>query len=159
MIRYRFIYMQVILLLITSCNTSSVKTEKDPIDFVDLFIGTAGDHGQNDPAACVPYGMVKLCPDSDPPNHAGYDYGQPRISGISMNRISGVGSRGKGGSLSIRPCAGCYKDEIKEDAFSLWSKQLSKIEVEGDEEYKTISCSKMGKYHSYQNNGTQLRDT
>ena len=113
MIRYRFIYMQVILLLITSCNTSSVKTEKDPIDFVDLFIGTAGDHGQNDPAACVPYGMVKLCPDSDPPNHAGYDYGQPRISGISMNRISGVGSRGKGGSLSIRPCAGCYKDEIK----------------------------------------------
>ncbi|MCG8307740.1 MAG: glycoside hydrolase family 92 protein [Cytophagales bacterium] len=113
MIEYRFIYLLAVLFPIVSCNTIPLKTEKDPIDFVDMFIGTAGDYGQNDPAACVPHGMVKLCPDSDPPNHAGYDYEQPRISGISINRISGVGSRGKGGSLSIKPCTGSYEDEVR----------------------------------------------
>jgi putative alpha-1,2-mannosidase len=78
-----------------------------------MFMGTGDDYGQNDPAACVPYGMVKLCPDSNPPNHAGYNFEQPRISGISINRISGVGSNGKGGSLRIKPCTGDYTDEVR----------------------------------------------
>ncbi len=69
----------------------------------DLFIGTAGDHGQVDPAACVPYGMVRPCPDTDPRSHSGYDYDVTRISGFSVNRISGVGCKGNGGNLSIRP--------------------------------------------------------
>lgn len=70
---------------------------------VNLFIGTSGDHGQVDPAACVPYGMVRISPDMHEPSHSGYDYAQEQISGFSINRLSGVGCRGNGGNLSLKP--------------------------------------------------------
>jgi len=70
---------------------------------VNLFIGTSGDNGQVDPGATVPFGMVRVCPDSDPRSHAGYDFSVTKISGISMNRLSGVGCSGSGGNLSIKP--------------------------------------------------------
>lgn len=77
-----------------------------PLRRVDPFIGTAGDHGQVDPAACVPYGMVRVGPDTDPRTHSGYDYDQTRLSGISVNRLSGVGCKGNGGNLSLLPSDG-----------------------------------------------------
>ena len=70
---------------------------------INLFMGTSGDNGQVSPAAAVPFGMVSLCPDSDPPSHVGYDYAQDRISGVSVNRIDGVGCSGAGGNLRVRP--------------------------------------------------------
>ncbi|HEY6913737.1 MAG TPA: glycoside hydrolase domain-containing protein, partial [Paludibacter sp.] len=70
---------------------------------VNLFIGTSGDNGQVDPGATVPFGMVRVCPDSDPRSHAGYDYSVAKVSGISVNRMSGVGCSGAGGNFSIRP--------------------------------------------------------
>ena len=70
---------------------------------VNLFIGTAGDNGQVDPAACIPYGMVRVCPDSDPRSHVGYDYEIAKISGFSVNRVSGIGCGGAGGNLSVKP--------------------------------------------------------
>ena len=73
---------------------------------VNLFMGTAGDHGQTDPAACIPYGMIRVCPDTNPRSHSGYDYNETRISGISVNRLSGVGCKGNGGNLSILPSDG-----------------------------------------------------
>lgn len=72
-------------------------------EYVDLFMGTSGDCGQVSPGAAVPFGMVSVCPDSDPPRHAGYDYAVCRVSGISVNRLSGVGCSGAGGNLRIRP--------------------------------------------------------
>lgn len=74
--------------------------------YVNLFMGTSGDYGQVAPGAAVPFGMVSVCPDSDPPQHAGYDYAVDRISGISVNRLSGVGCSGAGGNLRIRPAGG-----------------------------------------------------
>ncbi len=70
---------------------------------INLFMGTSGDNGQVSPGAAVPFGMVYLCPDSDPANHAGYDFAVDRISGISVNRIDGVGCTGTGGNLNVRP--------------------------------------------------------
>lgn len=70
---------------------------------VNLFIGTSGDNGQVSPGATVPFGMVCVCPDSDPRTHAGYDYAVTKVSGISVNRLSGVGCSGGGGNLRIRP--------------------------------------------------------
>ena len=67
---------------------------------VNLFLGTSGDHGQLAPAANVPFGMVQVYQDSQPRQHAGYDYAVPTISGISVNRLSGVGGQGCGGNLS-----------------------------------------------------------
>ncbi|MDD3038291.1 glycoside hydrolase domain-containing protein [Bacteroides sp.] len=73
--------------------------------YVNLFIGTSGDNGQVAPGATVPFGMVCVCPDSDPRTHAGYDYAVTKVSGISVNRLSGVGCSGGGGNLRIRPVA------------------------------------------------------
>ncbi len=72
---------------------------------VNMFLGSEYDHGQMTPAAAVPFGMIAVCPDSDPAVdvHGGYNYAEPRISGISINRVSGVGCNGVGGNLSIRP--------------------------------------------------------
>ena len=66
-------------------------------------MGTSGDHGQVSPAATVPFSMIAVGPDSDPRQHAGYDYTVTLTSGISVNRLSGVGGAGCGGNLSIRP--------------------------------------------------------
>ena len=80
-------------------------------DYVDLFTGTAGDHGQLDPAACVPFGMVKLGPDTDPVHHSGYHYKAKSILGFSHNRIGGVGCRGAGGNVRIKPGIGKPGDQ------------------------------------------------
>jgi len=96
--RYLFIFLLLTLM-------TSVDAKKSNSALVNLFIGTSGDNGQVDPGATVPFGMVRVCPDSDPRSHAGYDYSVDRISGISVNRLSGVGCSGAGGNFSIKPAA------------------------------------------------------
>jgi putative alpha-1,2-mannosidase len=73
----------------------------DPAALVDPFVGTAGDHGQLTPAATSPYGMVQLAPDTDPAQHAGYDFRAPTLTGFSHTRAVGVGCGGGGGDLKI----------------------------------------------------------
>lgn len=75
----------------------------DNTRYVNMFLGTSGDHGQMAPGAACPFGMISVCPDSKPPQHAGYDHSVPEISGISINRVSGIGCRGCGGNLSVLP--------------------------------------------------------
>ncbi|MDI9551974.1 MAG: GH92 family glycosyl hydrolase [Bacteroidota bacterium] len=82
------------------------------LGYVNLFMGTAGDHGQVSPAAQVPFGLISVCPDAVKPLHAGYDYNQAEISGISVTRINGVGGDGTGGNLRLRPAAVEEKLEI-----------------------------------------------
>ena len=82
---------------------------------VNLFIGTSGDNGQVDPGAAVPFGMVRVCPDSDPRSHAGYDYSVDKISGISVNRLSGVGCSGAGGNFSIKPATADFDLRIQKN--------------------------------------------
>lgn len=81
--------------------------------YVNLFIGTSGDNGQVAPGAAAPFGMVCVCPDNDPRSHAGYDYAVTKVSGISINRLSGVGCSGGGGNLRIRPVAPSQELHIK----------------------------------------------
>ena len=81
--------------------------------YVNLFIGTSGDNGQAAPGAAAPFGMVCVCPDNDPRSHAGYDYAVTKVSGISVNRLSGVGCSGGGGNLRIRPVAPSQELHIK----------------------------------------------
>ena len=72
--------------------------------YVNMFMGTAGDHGQVSPAAQVPFGLASVCPDCIVKDrHAGYDFDVPRISGISVTRMSGTGGDGTGGNLRILP--------------------------------------------------------
>ena len=72
-----------------------------PVDLVDPFVGTAGDHGQLTPAATGPYGMVQLSPDTQPAQHAGYDYTATQLTGFSHTRAVGVGCGGGGGDLHV----------------------------------------------------------
>lgn len=81
--------------------------------YVNLFIGTSGDNGQVAPGAAAPFGMVCVCPDNDPRSHAGCDYAVTKVSGISVNRLSGVGCSGGGGNLRIRPVAPSQELHIK----------------------------------------------
>ena len=79
------------------------ETGRDNSQYVNLFMGTAGDHGQVSPAAQLPLGLVSVGPDSRIPSHVGYDYDVPAISGFSVTRVSGVGGNGAGGNLRILP--------------------------------------------------------
>lgn len=88
------------------CMTSVPFFAKPAVDYVDPFICTRGDHGQLDPAATIPFGMIKVGPDTDPGNHSGYNYDASRIKGFSHNRIGGVGCKGAGGNLRILPWVG-----------------------------------------------------
>lgn len=73
----------------------------EPVDLVDPFVGTSGDHGQLTPAATGPYGMVQLSPDTRPAQHAGYDFTADRLTGFSHTRAVGVGCGGGGGDLHV----------------------------------------------------------
>jgi putative alpha-1,2-mannosidase len=95
--RFKHLFLYGVLFL----SFSAIKAQNNK--YVDLFIGTSGDNGQVDPAASVPYGMVRICPDMKPRSHSGYDYNVNTISGFSINRLSGIGCGGNGGNLSLRP--------------------------------------------------------
>ena len=73
------------------------------VKYVNMFMGSAGDNGQLAPGATVPFGVVCVCPDSDPRQHAGYNFETTKVTGISINRLSGVGCSGGGGNIRIRP--------------------------------------------------------
>lgn len=99
-----------LLLVVLSIMTPSVAQNTK---YVNLFIGTSGDNGQVASGAAAPFGMVCVCPDNDPRSHAGYDYAVTKVSGISVNRLSGVGCSGGGGNLRIRPVAPSQELHIK----------------------------------------------
>ncbi len=79
------------------------------IDFVDVFVGTQGDHGQLYPGATLPFGLVKLSPDTTGSGHAGYDYSDVEIEGFSHTRLGGVGCNGAGGDIKVKPALGKVK--------------------------------------------------
>ncbi len=79
------------------------------VDYVDPFIGTSGlwwASGHVSPAATVPFGIVKLGPDSSilgkTLSHSGYAKNDPELVGFSLTRYSGTGV-GEGGILRVKP--------------------------------------------------------
>ncbi|MCJ2184681.1 glycoside hydrolase family 92 protein [Novosphingobium sp. 1949] len=73
----------------------------DPVDLVDPFVGTKGDHGQLAPAATGPYAMVQLAPQTVPAQHPGYDFAADHLVGFTHTRAVGVGCGGGGGNLMV----------------------------------------------------------
>ena len=78
---------------------------------VGLFIGTGGNPyvcGNNSPAATLPFGLVRLCPDTisneriAAQNMSGYYYPDELILGFSHTRLCGTGAI-DGGSVRIYP--------------------------------------------------------
>ncbi|HTN22280.1 MAG TPA: glycoside hydrolase domain-containing protein [Pelobium sp.] len=93
------------------CNNSfaSLKTKK-PTDFVNVFLGTSGDHGQISPSASYPFGMMSIGPITYPKTHTGYDFYAKEFLGFSHGRMEGVGCVGSGGNILIKP----FSDNIYE---------------------------------------------
>ena len=98
----------IIFLAVSACQ------QKSPVDYVDPFICTQGDHGQWLPAAMVPYGLIKLCPDTYPGSltgngdfaHSGYDYSDSQLRGFSNFHHPSSGGTSicdRSGLLSVMP--------------------------------------------------------
>ncbi|HSO85766.1 MAG TPA: hypothetical protein VLQ91_04390, partial [Draconibacterium sp.] len=52
----------VVIISFTNCETP--KKELDPIDWVDVFVGTSNSRWMLGPYATAPFGMVQLGPDN-----------------------------------------------------------------------------------------------
>lgn len=98
----------LVLFILSSCQG------KRPVDYVNPFICSQGDHGQWLPAALVPFGLVEVCPDTYPGSltadgdfaHSGYDYSDSQIRGFSnFHKGSSGGTRicDRSGLLSLAP--------------------------------------------------------
>jgi predicted alpha-1,2-mannosidase len=67
--------------------------QKQPVDYVNPFIGTGG-HGHTFPGATVPFGMVQLSPDTRTAGWdaaGGYHYSDSTILGFSHTHLNGTG--------------------------------------------------------------------
>ncbi|MBN1107126.1 MAG: GH92 family glycosyl hydrolase [Bacteroidales bacterium] len=103
-----FLIQMLAILSLNSCRHES------PVDYVDPFICTQGDHGQWLPAALVPFGLVELSPDTWPGSltadgdfaHGGYDWSDTHIRGFShfhKGSSGGTTVRDRAGAISVLP--------------------------------------------------------
>jgi predicted alpha-1,2-mannosidase len=83
---------------------------KDPVDYIDPFIGT-GQQGKTFPGAATPAGMVQLSPDTitGGDNGSGYRHYHHTIEGFSFTHLSGVGWYGDLGNFLVTPSTGPLK--------------------------------------------------
>lgn len=88
-------------------SATSFSQEKQPVNYVNPFIGTDF-HGHTYPGATVPFGMVQLSPDtrlSGWDGCSGYHYSDNVIYGFSHTHLSGTGASDYGDVL-IAPVTG-----------------------------------------------------
>ena len=92
--------------------------EKDPVDYVNPFIGTLGG-GFAFPGPSTPYGMVQLSPDTDGYlAYTGYMYHDQFIRGFSHHHIESMGVKSNG-NLPFMPTTGPV---LSTDPRLYWSK-------------------------------------
>lgn len=116
----RLLIAVLLIMVLTSCGKDSAQPEyaerppassNAPVDQVDPFIATAVDFGQQHPAAMIPWGMVKLGPDTFPSAttndaHTGYNFADTSTIGFTHVRYGGMGSKGVGGNIALLPRTG-----------------------------------------------------
>ncbi|HXA44003.1 MAG TPA: glycoside hydrolase family 92 protein, partial [Candidatus Angelobacter sp.] len=88
----------------------AVALAREPVDYVDPFIGT-GNQGKTFPGATTPAGMVQLSPDTitGGDNGSGYRHYHHTIQGFSFTHMSGVGWYGDLGNFLVMPTTGPLK--------------------------------------------------
>lgn len=97
-----FIIFFIGLLTVQLCS-AQINQDKKPIDLVNVFLGTSGDHGQMSPSASSPFNMMSMGPQTTPHIHTGYEYYAKEFLGFTSTRIEGVGCVGSGGNILISP--------------------------------------------------------
>ena len=108
-LKYRFfrLFGTLASALIVVVSFVSCSKQKEPIDYVDPFIGT-NFFGHTFPGASVPFAMVHLSPDVDTKGWtyaSGYNYQDNSIIGFSHTHWSGVGMV-NGGEILLMPTVG-----------------------------------------------------
>ncbi|RZK21555.1 MAG: alpha-mannosidase [Pedobacter sp.] len=84
----------------------STPEDNKPVDLVNVFLGSSGDHGQMSPAASYPFSMLSIGPQTYPKTHTGYEYLAKKFEGFTHNRFEGVGCQGSGGNIFVKPFLG-----------------------------------------------------
>ena len=64
-------------------------------NYVNVFLGTSGDHGQLSPSASTPFNMMNLGPQTNPHQHTGYEFYAKEFDGFTHTRMEGVGCTGR----------------------------------------------------------------
>lgn len=75
-------------------------------DQVNVFLGSSGDRGQMSPAASYPFSFMSIGPQTYPDLHMGYEHRAKTFLGFTHNRFEGVGCKGSGGNILIKPFTG-----------------------------------------------------
>jgi len=137
---------------VTACgDDDSGQYPGGPIAAVDMFVGTGGDGfgvGSALPGASVPYGMVKLSPDTSAVNGAqmqwshcgGYAFDDPMIVGFSHTHMHGIGVPGYG-SVLFKPAVGFDPAGIVDNGFRETYDKQSEIALPG---YYGVTLSESG---------------
>lgn len=86
---------------------------QNPGKFVNVFLGTSGDHGQLSPAASYPFRMLSIGPQTYPNTHTGYEYYAKEYLGFTHNRMEGAGCQGDGGNLLVKPFQNNWETNTK----------------------------------------------
>lgn len=94
---------QYIPLFLTLLLAFTSVAQQQLTDYVNVFLGTSGDHGQMSPSATTPFNMMNLGPQTNPHQHTGYEYYAKQFDGFTHTRMEGVGCTGSGGNLLIKP--------------------------------------------------------
>jgi putative alpha-1,2-mannosidase len=86
--------LNLLILLAGVVAACSCIRQKEPVDYVDPFIGTSGNRWMLFPGPCLPFGMVKLSPDNtdDYAMDAGYEYKNNSICGFGHVHSWAMGS-------------------------------------------------------------------
>ncbi len=96
-----------VLIVFVSCSADTEFVEKDPVDYVNPFVGTDA-HGHTYPGAATPFGIVQLSPDTRLTGWdgcSGYHYSDSIIYGFSHTALNGTGVSDYGDVL-IMPVVG-----------------------------------------------------
>ncbi len=111
---------QVLFLLLCFSINHSQAQNKQPVDYVNPFIGastsiaTSGDAsglGKTFPGVATPFGMAQVSPNTitGGDNGSGYSYEHKTIEGFAMTQMSGVGWYGDLGNFLVMPTMGKLK--------------------------------------------------
>ena len=88
-----YLYIALITIFFSCNNSLNKEIQTDYCQFVDPFIGTGG-HGHTYPGVSLPFGMVKLSPDTRLTGWdgcGGYHYSDSIVYGFSHTHLSGTG--------------------------------------------------------------------
>lgn len=144
-----FLLFQLNVLAQQNGNNFNIK-EKPPVELVNVFLGSSGDHGQMSPAASYPFSMLSIGPQTYPKTHTGYEYLAKKFEGFTHNRFEGVGCQGSGGNILIKPFLG--DDPAKTELLKVTEKASPGYYAVGFENKISVELSVLGNAgkHIYQ---------